>query len=204
LTVVLGNAELLEENARLDEQSRERAAIILRAAERGAELTAGLLAFAGKQPLVPKALDTDAALAEVQRLLLRTLPADIALEVLVRDDLWLVEADPAQLNAAILNLAINARDAMLEGGRLLIECSNAHIDEAYVQTDPYARSGDFLRIAVTDSGTGMTPEIAARIFEPYFTTKPRGAGTGHFSPSSRHMRSAASRSPPNRSPEGAP
>jgi PAS domain S-box-containing protein len=178
LTIMLGNAELLEEDASLTAGSRERAAVILRAAERGAELTAGLLAFSGKQQLEPVALDAAAVLSEANRLLRSMLPADIVLEVLIRDDLWVVLADPAELNAAILNLAINARDAMPNGGKLLIECSNAHLDDADVQTVSPALSGDFLRIAVTDTGTGMTPAVAARIFEPYFTTKPRGVGTG--------------------------
>lgn len=178
LTIVMGTADLLEEDPRLDENSRELAAVILRAAERGAELTSGLLAFAGHQPLAPKTLQTEAALVEVQRLLARTLPANIALQLILPEDLWLVEADPAQLNAAILNLAVNARDAMPDGGKLLIECANASLDEGYLQTHPDAHSGDFLRIAVSDTGTGMTPETAARVFEPFFTTKPRGAGTG--------------------------
>ena len=178
LTVILGNADLLEADPQLDRGSRDRASVILRAAERGAELTRGLLAFAGQQPLVPKTLDVGVALTEVRRLLAHTLPADITQQVLTPPGLWLVEADPAQLNAAILNLAVNARDAMPDGGTLLIECSNEELDEAYADTNPDAKAGDFVRIAVTDTGTGIPPDVLTRVFEPFFTTKARGAGTG--------------------------
>ncbi len=178
LTVILGNADLLETDARLDEGSHDRVSVILRAAERAAELTKGLLAFAGQQPLAPRALDIAAALAEVEGLLDRTLPASITLEVLTAPGLWLVEADPAYLNATILNLAVNARDAMPQGGKLEIKCSNERVDETYADTNPDAHAGEFLRIAVSDTGTGIPPEALSRVFEPFFTTKARGAGTG--------------------------
>jgi len=178
LTVILGNADLMEADPRLDKGSRDRAAVILRAAERGAELTRGLLAFAGQQPLVPKTLDIGVALAEVRHLLEHTLPANITQQILTAPGLWLIEADPAQLNAAILNLAVNARDAMPAGGKLLIECSNERLDETYTDTTPDAQTGDFLRIAVTDTGTGIPPDVLKQVFEPFFTTKARGAGTG--------------------------
>lgn len=178
LTVILGCAELIEEDNQMGADKRGLAAVIINAADRGTQLTSSLLAFAGKQPLAPRTLDTAKALAEVQHLLERTLPADIALRVVIPPDLWHVEADPAQLNAALLNLAVNARDAMPDGGQLLIECGNARLDEAYANCTPDARPGDFLRIAVSDTGTGMSPDLAAKAFEPFFTTKPRGKGNG--------------------------
>jgi PAS domain S-box-containing protein len=178
LTVILGNADLLDADVRLDGGSRDRVSVILRAAERAADLTAGLLSFAGQQPLAPRTLDIGVALAEVRRLLDRTLPANISLQVLTPPGLWLVEADPAHLNAAILNLAVNARDAMPQGGKLLIECSNEHLDETFADSNPDPQAGDFVRIAVTDTGTGIPPDVLNRVFEPFFTTKARGAGTG--------------------------
>ena len=178
LTVILGNADLLDADACLDGGSRDRVSVILRAAERAAELTTGLLAFAGHQPLAPRTLDIGAALTEVRRLLERTLPANITLQVRPTPGLWLVEADPAHLNAAILNLAVNARDAMPQGGKLLIECSNERLDESDADSNLDIRAGDFLRICVTDTGTGIPPEVLNRVFEPFFTTKARGVGTG--------------------------
>ena len=141
-------------------------------------MTTGLLAFAGHQPLAPRTLDIGAALTEVRRLLERTLPANITLQVRPTPGLWLVEADPAHLNAAILNLAVNARDAMPQGGKLLIECSNERLDESDADSNLDIRAGDFLRICVTDTGTGIPPEVLNRVFEPFFTTKARGVGTG--------------------------
>ncbi len=178
LTIVLGNADLLASDNRLPEDRRKLADVIITAAERGAELTAGLLAFAGRRPRAPNTLDIAKSFGEVQRLLERTLPANIALKVIIPPYLWLVEADPGRLNAAILNLAVNARHAMPGGGTLSIECGKVRLDQAYAEATPDAPAGDFLRISVTDTGTGMTPEVAAKVFEPFFTTKPRGSGTG--------------------------
>ncbi len=178
LTVILGNAELLAERAGMDAEGRRMAEAILGAAERGAELTTGLLAFARKQPLAPRALDPTTAMEELRGLLTRTLPANIDLQILVAPDVWMVEADPSQMNAALLNLAVNARDSMPEGGQLTIECANARLDERYVSTHSEATAGDFLRISISDTGCGMAPEVAARALEPFFTTKPPGAGSG--------------------------
>jgi PAS domain S-box-containing protein len=178
LTVILGNAELLAERHGLDAEGRRMAGAILDAAERGAELTTGLLSFARKQPLAPRALDTGAVMAELRGLLSRTLPANVDLQIVVDADVWMVEADPSQMNAALLNLAVNARDAMPEGGKLTLECANARLDARYVATNPEASEGDFVRVSVSDTGAGMAPEVVARALEPFFTTKPPGAGSG--------------------------
>ncbi len=178
LTVILGNAEILADRQGLDAEGRRMAEAILGAAERGAELTAGLLAFARKQPLSPRALDPGAVMEELRGLLARTLPANIDLQMQVQPGVWMVEADPARMNAALLNLSVNARDAMSDGGKLTIECANARLDERYVETHAEATAGDFLRISVSDTGSGMTPEVLAHALEPFFTTKLPGAGSG--------------------------
>lgn len=178
LTVILGNAELLADSRGLDAEGRRMASAILGAAERGAELTGALLAFARKQPLAPRALDTADVMEELRSLLARTLPASIDLRVIADPDVWMIEADPTQMNAALLNLAVNARDAMATGGKLTIECANARLDDAYVAAHPEATAGDFLRISVSDTGCGMAADVLGRSLEPFFTTKPPGAGSG--------------------------
>ena len=177
LTVMLGNAELLADRSH-DPDSRAMAEAVMHAAERGAELIGSLLAFARKQPLRPLALDPRDVLAELNRMLLRTLPAYISLRMLADADLWLIEADPTQLQTALLNLAVNAADAMPEGGQLMIEVSNVRLDADYAATNPGAREGEFLRLALSDTGSGMPADVIARAFDPFFTTKPVGKGSG--------------------------
>jgi CheY-like chemotaxis protein len=148
------------------------------AARRGAELTSGLLSFARQQPLAPRPLDLVAVFAEMQGLLRRTLPAFITLDTALPPDLWLVEADPARLNAALLNLCVNAADAMPQGGRITLKGCNWVSDAARVLADPEARPGEFLRLDISDTGQGMSPEVVSRAFDPFFTTKPLGKGSG--------------------------
>jgi PAS domain S-box-containing protein len=178
LTVILGNAGLLEGEADLAPEHRAIARTIGAAARRGAELTASLLAFARRQPLAPRSLDMAAIIEELASLLKRTLPATIELKTLVPKGLWVVEADPAQLNAALLNMAVNAADAMPAGGRIVLEATNAMLDEDYVAAAPEVSPGEYLRIDMTDNGTGMAPDVVARAFDPFFTTKPLGKGSG--------------------------
>jgi len=146
--------------------------------ERGARLTRHLLAFARRQPLAPVAIDTTELMNGMEDLLRRTLGAAVTTDIIVPEALWPIRADPQQLENAVLNLAINARDAMPEGGRLTIEAENAALDDVYVAANADVAPGQYVMIAVTDTGVGMTPEQVARAVEPFYTTKPDGSGTG--------------------------
>lgn len=173
LTVILGNAELLTERLQADDQLFPLAQMTASAALRGSELTQRLLAFARRQPLAPERIDLNRQIASMQDLLRRTLALNIALRFGPGATLWPVEADPAQLEMAILNLAINSRDAMPAGGELVITTANMRH-----ALDGAAAESDFVEIAVTDTGTGMSRDVAARAFDPFFTTKEIGKGTG--------------------------
>jgi signal transduction histidine kinase/CheY-like chemotaxis protein len=174
LQVVSANLELLA--PRLAGDARLGAAI--GAVERAARLTRHLLAFARRQPLAPEAVDTARLLTAFADVLRRTLGETVRVRVVLGDGLWAVRADPQQLENAILNLAINARDAMPEGGGLTIEASNATLDEAYAAANSEVTPGQYVMIAASDTGGGMTAEQLARAVEPFFTTKPAGRGTG--------------------------
>jgi nitrogen-specific signal transduction histidine kinase len=148
-------------------------------AQRAAALTQRLLAFARRQPLDPKPVDANRLVAGMEDLLRRTLGPAIGLEMVLAGGLWPALCDPNQLESANLNLAINARDAMPGGGRLTVETANAHLDEAYARAQGgEVKPGQYVAVCVTDTGTGMAPEVAERAFEPFFTTKPLGQGTG--------------------------
>tara|TARA_R100000306_G_scaffold62456_2_gene70455 strand:- start:10790 stop:13789 length:3000 start_codon:yes stop_codon:yes gene_type:complete len=178
LTVMVGNAELLVES--IDERSElsTSARMIAQAGTKGAELTKRLLAFARRQPLEPRALNVSRVVTGMQSLLLRTLGEHIELEFVMGAGLWSAMVDPSQLEDALLNLAINARDAMLSGGRLTIETGNVWFSSDYAREHPDLSPGQYVMIAVSDTGCGIPPENMKRLFEPFFTTKPRGQGTG--------------------------
>ena len=178
LMVILANVEALEEDEKLDPRLRDRVDGIGDATERAADLTRQLLAYSRKQALRPQRTDINELIATTAKLLRRTLGAEIEIESVLAEDLWDAEIDGAQLESALVNLALNARDAMPEGGRLLIETANATLDEDYVAKNPDAATGDYVMLAVTDTGTGMAPDVVARAFEPFFTTKDVGKGTG--------------------------
>jgi signal transduction histidine kinase len=148
------------------------------AAERGAELTRSLLAFARKQPLMPRDIDISAQVLGMEPLLRRTLGEPIECKFLLDRDVWLARVDPGQLSAALLNLALNARDAMPQGGKLTVEVRNASLGEHDADLTGQARPGNYVMVAVTDTGEGMTAEVASRAYEPFFTTKEVGKGTG--------------------------
>jgi signal transduction histidine kinase/CheY-like chemotaxis protein len=148
------------------------------AAERAAVLTQRLLAFARQQPLAPQSIDANKMIGNMSDLLHSSLGEHIQIETVAMGGLWTTHADVPQLESAILNIAINARDAMPEGGKLTIETANAYLDDAYCKQNPEIKPGQFVLIAITDTGTGMSPDIAARVFDPFFTTKPTGKGTG--------------------------
>jgi PAS domain S-box-containing protein len=178
LTVILGNAELLQEALERDVAQRELAQMIVGAANSAAELTKRLLAFARKQALNPMAVDGNRLIADMYPLLRRTLPANLEIELAAESDLWQALVDPAQLENAVLNLCINARDAMLGGGRLRIETRNVELDDGYAAGQVDVKSGQYVLIAVTDTGCGIAPDVLRRVFEPFFTTKDKGKGTG--------------------------
>jgi signal transduction histidine kinase len=148
------------------------------ATERAAILTQRLLAFARQQPLAPQPVDANKMIANMSDLLHSTLGEQIHIETVASAGLWIINADAQQLENAILNVALNARDAMAEGGKLTIETANAYLDEAYCRQNPEIEPGQYVMIAVADTGTGMPPEVASRAFDPFFTTKPSGKGTG--------------------------
>jgi CheY-like chemotaxis protein len=146
--------------------------------ERGAALTNRLLAFSRRQTLQPRTVDVNVLLSGMDGLLRRTLGEAIEVEWVRGAGVWQTLVDPGQLENALLNLAINARDAMPAGGKLTIETGNAFLDQAYADTEPDVRPGQYVMVAVADSGQGMTAEVVARAFEPFFTTKEAGKGTG--------------------------
>jgi signal transduction histidine kinase/CheY-like chemotaxis protein len=178
LTVILGNLEAMQHLLGRDHPVAGRIETAARGAERGASLTRHLLAFARRQPLEPKPLNLRRQFTEMTGLLRRTLGEHIDVRVVETAGLWDVLADPAQVESAVLNLAINARDAMPAGGRLTIETANVVLDENYARRHAEVTPGDYVMIAVTDTGTGMTTEVIERAFEPFFTTKEAGQGTG--------------------------
>ena len=178
LMVILGNAELLEQQLADRPALREMADMVIGAATRGAELTDRLLAFARRQALHPRPVDLGRLAGGMTGLLRRTLAENVAVAISVADGLWIAEVDPGQFEVALLNLAINARDAMPGGGRLEIEIGNAHLDEDYAGRHDDVPAGEYVLVAVTDSGTGMSADVVAHAFEPFFTTKPVGKGSG--------------------------
>ena len=178
LTVVLGNLEFAQSRLGSDHPIIPRIERAIWGAKRGAALTHQLLAFARKQPLAPTAFDVSAMLPDMTNLLRRTLGEHIDVRVVDMAGLWHAVADPAQVESAVLNLALNARDAMPDGGRLTIEVANKVLDEEYARQHIEVTPGDYVMLAVSDTGTGMAPDVLARVFEPFFTTKEPGRGTG--------------------------
>lgn len=179
LGVILGNLDLLAEGfeARGEEKDLTEAAI--QAALRGAELIRQLLAYARRQPLAPKLTQLAPLLEATARLLRRSLGENISLELQILEGIWPVRIDVSQLDSSLLNLAVNARDAMPNGGRLIIEASNVCIDKHALELNLEATPGDYVLLAVSDTGSGMSREVVARVFEPFYTTKGnRGSGLG--------------------------
>jgi signal transduction histidine kinase len=179
LGVIIGAHDLILRRIRKGDFGIERfVEAATNAAERAAVLTQRLLAYARQQPLTPQTIDANKMIASMSDLLRSTLGEQVQIETVTAAGLWQTHADAQQLESAILNIAINARDAMPDGGKLTIETANAYLDEAYARQNPEVEPGQFVLIAITDTGTGMSPETAARVFDPFFTTKPTGKGTG--------------------------
>ena len=178
LTVITSYSDLLLEDLGADDPKRDDVGQIRQAAEGAAALTRQLLAFSRQQVLEPKVLDLKATVTGTEKLLKRLIGEDVQLTTSVAPDLGAVKADPGQLEQIIINLAVNARDAMPRGGRLTIEAANAEMDEVYVRSHAPARPGRYVMLAMSDTGIGMDEQTKARIFEPFFTTKESGKGTG--------------------------
>ena len=178
LSIVIGNLDLARR--RMDDPKRARDHIdnALDGAQRAAVLTARLLAFARHQPLSPTPCDPNKLVGGMSELLRQTIGEGTRLETVLAGGVWGVFIDPSQLENAILNLCVNARDAMAEGGRLTIDTANAHLDEDYVFDNPGVSVGQYVVISVTDTGEGMSAEVLERAFDPFYTTKPVGRGTG--------------------------
>jgi len=176
LTVLQGSLEMLSGRQQSD-QLQTRVETALRTVERGERLTEQLLAFARRQPLAKATIDLNAQLRRMAELLTRTVGSGIAIHTDLAPDLWPVDADATQLELAVINLAINGRDAMPAGGKLGIRTFNRRVPPEGA-SEHQAKIGDFVSLEISDTGHGMPPEVAARAFEPFFTTKEAGKGTG--------------------------
>lgn len=178
LTVVSGYTRMILEELSPQDPLREYADEIAKAADRAGAVANQLLAFSRRQLLQPRIIDVNAAITQTEKMLRRLLGEDIQLTLELQENIPHIKADPNQIEQALVNLAVNSRDAMPEGGRLFIQSAKVHLDEDYARTHLGVKPGDYVMVAVTDTGQGMTAEIRQRIFEPFFTTKERGRGTG--------------------------
>jgi PAS domain S-box-containing protein len=178
LTVITGTIGILEEAVADKPELVSIAKLIDEAAERGASLTKHLLAFARKQPLQPREIDVNALVLEAAKLLHPTLGEHVEIKPLLADDAWTALVDPSQLTTAVLNLALNARDAMPLGGKLAIETNNVYLDENYANMHSEVTPGNYVMVAVSDTGAGIPAALLERVFDPFFTTKEVGKGTG--------------------------
>jgi len=178
LTAILGSADLALDSLTAGVPEREEIEEIRKAALRAADLTRQLLAFSRQQVIAPTVLNPNDVVATVDKLLRRLLGEDVELRVVLASDLAAVKVDPSQLEQVVLNLAVNARDAMPNGGKLTIETQNVELDQEYVRGHLSAQPGSYVMLAVSDTGVGMDAATQARIFEPFFTTKEKGKGTG--------------------------
>jgi CheY-like chemotaxis protein len=176
--VLIGNLDLVRDRFQDDRDGLELIDAALDAALRGADLNKRLLAFARRQSLEPERVDVGNTLADIVKLLKRSLGEKVEVQLVPDQACWPVKVDPSQLQNAIVNLGVNARDAMPGGGHLTIEYRNVAADDGFAQCHVGMVPGDYVAISVSDSGSGMTPEVLARVFEPFYTTKEVGKGTG--------------------------
>jgi PAS domain S-box-containing protein len=178
LGVIMGYSQVLKRTLGPQSPSYEHAEEIEKASQRAVSLTRQLLAFSRQQVLEPVILNLNALVTDMEKMLPRLIGEDIELTLRMDSELGQVKADPSQIEQVIMNLAVNARDAMPDGGKLTVQTANVVLDAVYARQHPGAKPGSYVMLAVTDTGTGMDPETQARIFEPFFTTKERDKGTG--------------------------
>ncbi|MDI6761992.1 MAG: ATP-binding protein [Thermodesulfobacteriota bacterium] len=178
LTIIKGNSQLSLMEMKAGDPLRENIEVVQNAADRAAALTRQLLAFSRRQVLEMRVLDLNTILRDLDKMLQRVIGEDIGLVTLLADDLGMVKADPGQIEQVVMNLAVNARDAMQKGGKLTIETSNVELDENYARNHIAVKPGPYVMLSVSDTGVGMTPEVKEKIFEPFFTTREKGKGTG--------------------------
>ena len=178
LGVILGHSDILDQQTGENDRLRKSVEATRHAAERAAALTMQLLAFSRKQVVEPRVIDLNASVMEIEKMLHRVIGEDIELTIRLQSGLGRVKADPGQLSQVLMNLAVNSRDAMLNGGKLVIETANVELDDTYGRQHLGARPGPHVMLAVSDTGTGMDSETLSHIFEPFFTTKETGKGTG--------------------------
>jgi len=178
LTPIIGYSELVLNQTRNDDPLRQHIEEIKKAGERAASLTKQLLAYSRKQPLQPRVLDLNAVIAEVDRMLRRLIGGNIELVTRLAPELGRVKVDPGQIEQIVINLAVNARDAMPQGGKLTIETTNTELDEAYPRKRAAVTPGQYVMLSVSDTGCGMDAQTQSHLFEPFFTTKEIGKGTG--------------------------
>jgi nitrogen-specific signal transduction histidine kinase/CheY-like chemotaxis protein len=179
LTIIIGNLEGLQRQlSGADAKVRRRADNAMHGAQRAATLTKRLLAFSRQQPLTPTPIDVNRLMGGLSDFLQRALGEEIELEVVGGGGLWPVEVDAAELESVLVNLAVNARDAMPKGGKLTVEASNSYLDDAYCSRHSDVKPGQYVLISVTDNGVGMTEDVVQHAFEPFYTTKQAGQGTG--------------------------
>jgi two-component system, cell cycle sensor histidine kinase and response regulator CckA len=178
LGVIIGYSEVLKKRLAVTDPLREHAEEIEKAGQRAASLTRQLLAFSRQQVLAPAVLNLNALLTDLGKMLPRLIGEDVELALKLEPKLGLVKADQSQIEQVVMNLVVNARDALPRGGRLVVETSNVTLNHAYTLLHPGSRVGPYVLLSVTDNGTGMSPETLAHLFEPFFTTKERGKGTG--------------------------
>ena len=180
LAIVIGSLDMVKRRLTGDVDSRVRQGLdnAAQGAQRAAELTSRLLAFSRQQPLAPQPLEVNRLVSGMSELLRRTIGEQILVETVLSGGLWKAHVDPSQLENAIVNLCVNARDAMAEGGRLTIETANAFLDDAYAAGHIEVVAGQYVMISVSDTGSGMTADVIARAFDPFYTTKGVGKGTG--------------------------
>jgi len=178
LTVILGYSDIMKRNLQEGHPLRRNVEEIVRASERAASLTRQLLAFSRKQVMQPKVFDLNTVVTDLEKMLRRMIGEDVELRVSLQSELGNIKADPVQLEQVIMNLVVNARDAMPKGGKLSIETTNVYLDEAYAREHVSVVPGDYVMLAISDTGCGMDEETRQHIFEPFFTTKEQGKGTG--------------------------
>jgi two-component system cell cycle sensor histidine kinase/response regulator CckA len=178
LTVISGYTRMILEELSPQDPLREYADEIAKAADRAVAVANQLLAFSRRQLLQPRIVDVNAAITQAAKTLRRLLGKDIQLTLDLEENIPHIKADPNQIEQAVVNLALNSRDAMPEGGRIVVQSAKVHLDEDYAQTNVGIKAGEYVMVAVTDTGHGMTAEVRRRIFEPFFSAKERGRGTG--------------------------